>query len=124
MRFTKSCRRNADESRVLLKLSYVTAAGIAHSGTQPAYELSDHFGNRTFISDAALDTFRNELRFGLGQFLSVSIARTFFHRADRTHSAICLEASALEKNDFARRFFRSRKKRADHYAIGASGYCL
>src|SRR5262249_46237793 len=89
-----------------------------------ADELGYHFSERAAIRHATLDSFGYQLRFGLGLFLRVAIARSFAHGANRSHAAIHLEAAALIENDFTGRFFGAGEKPSNHHHITPGGDCF
>ena len=73
------------------------------------------------MSDAPLDAFRHQFlrpvaRLQIEFVLEVAIAAAAAHRAERSHAAIFLEASALEQNDFAGTLVGAGKEAPDHGA--------
>ena len=97
----------------------VGAAQIAHAGTQPASQLVNDVHNRTFVGNAAFDTFGDVFVGAVGFVLEVAVGGALAHCTQRTHASVGFVRAALVEFDFARCFFRTGKHTAQHHAVCA-----
>ena len=97
---------------------------ISHSGFKTADELVNDLGDRSDVRSCALDTLGDILVL-THILLEVSVTgMTAGHRAKRSHAAILLVFSALNRDYATRSLVRSSKETAQHYAVGTCRNCL
>ena len=124
MAFPESCGADADKRRLFSQLCNGSASSIPHACLESADELKNVGGKRTPVRHPSHDSFGNKLivRFLLG--LVIAVLAAFFHGFQRSHTAVHLIASTLEKNRFSWTFLGSGKKTADHHhmSAGADGF--
>src|SRR5262249_6435750 len=115
VRFAQPRSRDANEARALEILDGRCSA-IAHRLAHAADELVDDRCERALVRDPAFDPLGNELVDALDAVLEIPVLREAarFHRAERAHAAVLLEALALVDDDLAGRLVRPREHRPDH----------
>src|ERR1700730_4645541 len=120
--FAESGGGDAHKFAALGECFQIFGADIAHAAAQPANELIGQSGQRTFIWNAAFDSFGYRLAaLDIFLFLRVAVGGAFFHGGGRTHAAVGFESAALIEDGFTGSFFGAGEKAANHHAGRAGG---
>ena len=118
--FFEAGASHSDETRLRVETFDGCATREPHAGAQPADELGQLVGQRPFVGNHPLDTFRHQFGFD-ATLLEVPVTRSLglFHGAYRAHPSIGLEGPALVQDLLAGRLFDAGEERTDHDHIGA-----
>ena len=121
MALFKTCVGYSYELRLSLKLGYIFAAAVAHTGFKTAHHLEDCVGECSLIRNSALNSLGNKL---LVVLLEISVLRAVVHGGYTAHSAVNLESSALINFAVSGGLLTACDKRAYHNRRSTCGDSL